>query len=81
MDSDFNVNVTNEVINLAKKWKSRFGQNKISTHNNTQNLTSATRITWATSFPQSLKLTNREKNSQPLACVTFKRPPTIATFF
>jgi len=80
MDSDFNVNITNEVTNLANKWKSRFGPNKSSTHNNTQNLTSTTRITRATSFPQSLRLANREKNLQPLACVTYKRPPTIAIF-
>ena len=76
MVSGFDEKMTTYMIDLAKTWTSRFGPTNL----RPESSSNAERLTWATSYPQSLRLSRKEKQLQPAASITYKRPPTLGVF-
>nr|CAB3263302.1 uncharacterized protein LOC108950347 [Phallusia mammillata] len=70
--SGFHQGMTEDMLHIAEGWKERFGPED---KNRPQN-----RIVWATAFPACVLLTQKEKAMEPLASITYKRPPTLAHF-
>ena len=71
VQSKFNKNITDKIINEASSWQDRFGPpcNKPS-----QNKTP---LIWATSFTNIIKLTHKEHNLIPNSIVVYKKPATL----
>nr|CAB3263300.1 uncharacterized protein LOC108950347 [Phallusia mammillata] len=68
--SCFPFKVYSAIITAAAQWKERFAPP-------TSRLRNEKRIVWATSFTNILRLTDRERQLKPSACVVYKRPFTI----
>ena len=72
LKSCFNEKLVEDMINITKMWKERFSPptptNKIK------------KSVWATHFPSLLRLSTKEKDLNPKALVTYKRPATISGF-
>jgi len=61
--------MTNDMIAMASNWEERLWAPKDEKKDDPQ--------VWATSFPNLITLTKREKNLNPKAMTTYKRPTTI----
>ena len=70
--SGFDKNLVKDMISITKQWKDRFSPPTESTTKPEQ------RLVWATQFPKLLKLSHKEKELNPKAMITFKRPITLA---
>jgi hypothetical protein len=70
--SGFDKNLVKDMVNLTKQWKDRFSPPIVSKPK------SESRLVWTTQFPKLLKLTNKEKNLNQKAMVSYKRPMTLA---
>jgi len=67
--SSFPLDMTNDMIATASNWEERLRAPKDKKKDDPQ--------VWATSFPNLITLTKREKNLNPKAMITYKRPTTI----
>ena len=76
MVSGFDERMTTHVIDLAKTWTSRFRPTNL----RPESSSNTERLTWATSYSRSLRLSRKEKELQPTASITYKRPPTLGVF-
>ena len=76
MVSGFDERMTTRMIDLAKTWTSRFGPTNL----RPESSSNTERLTWATSDPRSLRVSRKEKELQPTASITYKRPPTLGVF-
>ena len=72
----FDERMTTHLIDLAKTWTSRFGPTNLTPESSSN----TERLTWATFYPRSLRLSRKEKESQPTASITYKRPPALGVF-
>jgi hypothetical protein len=70
--SGFNRKLVQKMINITKLWTDRFTPPKSSSTNKKR------KTVWATSFPRLLKLTTRERELNPKALITYKRPQTLS---
>ena len=61
--------MTNDMIAMASNWEERLRAPKGKKKDDPQ--------VWGTSFPNLITLTKREKNLNPKAMITYKRPTTI----
>ena len=61
--------MTNDMIAMASNWEERLRAPKGENKDDPQ--------VWAASFPNLIALTKREKNLNPKAMITCKRPTTI----
>jgi len=68
MSSNFSMDMTNDMIAMASNWEERLRVPKGEKKDDPQ--------VWATSFPNLITLTKREKNLNPKAMITYKRPTT-----
>lgn len=72
--SCFPKHLTNRIISTAATWESRFPPSR----NNCKE-TDPKIMTWATSHPKLLKLSERQQELKPAAVVTFKKPANLST--
>jgi hypothetical protein len=70
--SGFARKLVADMIKITKYWTDRFGPPKSSCHKPKQ------RIVWATSFPNLVKLSRKEKELNGRATVVYKRPRTLS---
>ena len=68
LSSGFNKKVTQTMIQKVSTWTERFGPT------NQKKQTEKNPIPWATSFPQFLQLTDKERSIKPEANVIYKTP-------
>ena len=71
--SGFNKNLVDDMINTTITWKERFSPP--SSHKRVHGNVSV----WATHFPKLMRLSKREKELNPNALLTYKRPATLGT--
>ena len=69
--SGFNKDLVSSMISITKTWKDRF------TSPTPKKVKCEQMLVWATYFPQIMKLLKREKELNPYAIVTYKRPGTL----
>ena len=72
--SHFCKSLVVEMLEVTKKWKDRFKPPTKKITRTNENLT-----VWTTNFPNLLKLTDKEKQTNPNAMVAYKRPQTLST--
>ena len=72
LKSGFNKKMVHKMIKIASEWTDRF-----SPPNNDKKQQQDERSVWATSFPNQLKLSTRERSLNSKATITYRRPPTL----
>ena len=72
--SGFDRKLVKDMISITRQWKDRFSPPVVSTTKPEQ------RLVWATQFPKLLKLSQKEKDLNPKAMITYKRPMTLAGY-
>lgn len=71
--SGFDEELVNGIIEKTKRWKGK-GDNTTYQENQKEK-----RLTWATEFPDIIKLSKQEKQLMPHATITYCRPSTLGT--
>ena len=72
LKSGFNRKLVLKMTNITKMWTDRFAPPKSSLKDHQR------KTIWTTSFPGLLKLSTKERSLNPEACVTYRRPQTLA---
>ena len=72
LKSGFNKKMVKNMIKITQKWTDRF-----SPPDQKQQKRKEERTVWATSFPNQLKLSTKERSINNKAVITYRRPPTL----
>ena len=70
LKSNFNRKLVRNMINITQSWTNRFSPSETKHRER--------KTVWASSFPDLLKLSAKEKTLNPKASITYKRPQTIS---